>query len=231
MLGKRPRLAAGLERRRGSVRPRWVADGATSAAARSLYAGARIGAGGDHRRPGQVRERSVVGARSVVGRGSSVDFDVMVGSTRADPDRVYVTGGSVVEDDVFLGPGVPTTNDNAMGRHAAGRAAAGAELRRACRVGGGRSSSRGRDRRGGVRRRRRPGDQRRRPARGRDGRPGAGGPPGRRRGPARALAVAQAPAGAWSRPLRCACPPAVQITCRGPGRRRSARSAPRRSRR
>jgi acetyltransferase-like isoleucine patch superfamily enzyme len=50
---------------------------------------------------------------------------------------VYVTGGTVVEDDVFIGPGVVTTNDDTMGRHAPGEHLVGAVLRRACRVGGG----------------------------------------------------------------------------------------------
>ena len=50
---------------------------------------------------------------------------------------VYVTGGSVVEDDVFLGPGVTTTNDHTMGRHARGEPLLGPVFRRACRVGGG----------------------------------------------------------------------------------------------
>ena len=44
----------------------------------------------------------------------------MVGEHVSIQTGVYVTGGSVVEDDVFLGPGVQTTNDNTMGRHAPG---------------------------------------------------------------------------------------------------------------
>jgi acetyltransferase-like isoleucine patch superfamily enzyme len=50
---------------------------------------------------------------------------------------VYVTGGAVVEDDVFIGPGVVMTNDSAMGRHAPGEPLRAPVLRRACRVGGG----------------------------------------------------------------------------------------------
>ena len=38
---------------------------------------------------------------------------------------------------MFLGPGVQTTNDNAMGRHARGEPLLGPVFRRACRVGGG----------------------------------------------------------------------------------------------
>ena len=50
---------------------------------------------------------------------------------------VYVTAGAVVEDDVFLGPGVLTTNDDTMGRHPPGVPLQGPTFRRACRVGGG----------------------------------------------------------------------------------------------
>jgi acetyltransferase-like isoleucine patch superfamily enzyme len=49
---------------------------------------------------------------------------------------VYLTAYTVVEDDVFLGPGVLTTNDDTMARHARGEALRGPRLRRACRVGG-----------------------------------------------------------------------------------------------
>jgi acetyltransferase-like isoleucine patch superfamily enzyme len=49
---------------------------------------------------------------------------------------VYLTAYSVVEDDVFVGPGVLTTNDSTMARHDASYEMRGAILRRACRVGG-----------------------------------------------------------------------------------------------
>jgi len=55
---------------------------------------------------------------------------------RAQTD-VYLTAFTVVEDDVFLGPGAITTNDDTMGRHPPGAELRGAILRRACRIGGG----------------------------------------------------------------------------------------------
>jgi acetyltransferase-like isoleucine patch superfamily enzyme len=73
----------------------------------------------------------------VVGRGSSVDFDVTVGERVLIQTGVYITGGTVIEDDVFIGPGVITTNDHTMGRHARGERLLGPTLQRACRVGGG----------------------------------------------------------------------------------------------
>ena len=79
----------------------------------------------------------MVGARSVVGRGSSVDFDARIGSGVLIQTGVYVTAGSVVEDDVFVGPGVQMANDDTMGRHPPGEALAGPVLRRACRIGAG----------------------------------------------------------------------------------------------
>jgi UDP-3-O-[3-hydroxymyristoyl] glucosamine N-acyltransferase len=136
VVGKRPRLRRGSSAA-GEVRPLLVADGVTICCGAVVYAGAQIGAGvilGDQ---SQVRERAVVGERSVLGRGSTIDFDADVGARVLIQTLVYVTGGAVVEDDVFIGPGVVTTNDHAMGRHASGEALLGPVLKRACRVGGG----------------------------------------------------------------------------------------------
>jgi acetyltransferase-like isoleucine patch superfamily enzyme len=51
--------------------------------------------------------------------------------------NVYLTASTVVEDDVFIGPGAITTNDDTMSRHAPQAPLQGAVLRRACRIGGG----------------------------------------------------------------------------------------------
>jgi acetyltransferase-like isoleucine patch superfamily enzyme len=102
-----------------------------------VYAGAHIAARAIIGDQAQVRERATIGPGSVVGRGSSVDFDARVGTRVLFQTGVYVTGGSVVEDDVFLGPGVVTTNDHTMGRHPRTEPLLGPTFRRACRVGGG----------------------------------------------------------------------------------------------
>jgi UDP-2-acetamido-3-amino-2,3-dideoxy-glucuronate N-acetyltransferase len=51
--------------------------------------------------------------------------------------NVYLTAFTVIEDDVFVGPGALTTNDDTMARHGPQTSTVGATLRRACRVGGG----------------------------------------------------------------------------------------------
>jgi acetyltransferase-like isoleucine patch superfamily enzyme len=102
-----------------------------------VFAGAEIGDDAIVGDQAFVRERSVVGAGTVIGQGSALDNDVTVGARVRIQGGVYLTARTVVEDDVFLGPGVTTTNDDTMGRHEPGAALAGATLRRACRVGAG----------------------------------------------------------------------------------------------
>jgi acetyltransferase-like isoleucine patch superfamily enzyme len=84
-----------------------------------------------------VRELTLIGPGSAIGRGTAVDNDVIVGARVSVQTSVYLTAGSVLEDDVFVGPGVTTTNDSTMARHAPDMRLRGATLRRACRIGGG----------------------------------------------------------------------------------------------
>jgi UDP-3-O-[3-hydroxymyristoyl] glucosamine N-acyltransferase len=138
VLGKRPRLRRGSSAAAGGeLEPLVLEDDVTVCCGAVVYAGAHVGAGTIIGDQAQVRERSTIGEQTVVGRGSSVDFGAQVGARVLIQTGVYVTGGSIVEDDVFLGPGVVTTNDHAMGRHPAGEPLQGPVFRRACRVGGG----------------------------------------------------------------------------------------------
>jgi acetyltransferase-like isoleucine patch superfamily enzyme len=124
--------AAGRETGRASL-----AAGAKVLSGAVVFAGAELADGvivGDH---ALVRERAVVGADSVVGGNSLVDNDVEIGERVKIQSNCYVTAFTTIEDDVFVAPGVTTTNDNTMGRHAPDMPLRGPTLRRACRVGGG----------------------------------------------------------------------------------------------
>jgi acetyltransferase-like isoleucine patch superfamily enzyme len=136
VLGKRPRLARGSSAK-GEVSGLELDEGATVCAGAVVFAGARIGAGSIVGDQSYVRERSTVGAGSVVGRGSVIDNDVVVGARVKVQTSVYLTAFTLVEDDVFVGPGAITTNDDTMARHGPEMLLRGATLRRACRVGGG----------------------------------------------------------------------------------------------
>jgi acetyltransferase-like isoleucine patch superfamily enzyme len=137
VLGKRPRLRAGSSAAGATIGTLVLEAGVTVCCGAVVYAGAWVGTEAIVGDQAQIRERARIGAGSVVGRASSVDFDAQVGARVLIQTGVYVTGGSVVEDDVFLGPGVVTTNDHTMGRHASGEPLLGPTFRRACRVGGG----------------------------------------------------------------------------------------------
>ena len=137
VLGKPPRLARHSTAAREAPAPLLIGAGATVCCGVVVLAGASIGEGAILGDQSFVRERAVVGAGSVVGRGSAVDNDVTIGARVRIQTGVYLTAYSVVEDDVFVGPGATTTNDSTMSRHGPEYALRGAVLRRASRVGGG----------------------------------------------------------------------------------------------
>lgn len=137
VLGKAPKLRPGSHTAGGDLGPLVVGEGATICTQAIVFAGASVGAGAIVGDQAYVRERATIGMGSVVGRGTCVDPDVRVGTRVLLQTGVYLTAFSVVEDDVFVGPGVTTTNDQTMARNAGPEELAGATLRRACRIGGG----------------------------------------------------------------------------------------------
>jgi len=136
VLGKRPRLARHSSAR-GAIGALQLGAGTSVGAGAVVFAGANIAAEvilGDQ---SFVRERTLIGAGSVIGRGSVIDNDVVIGARVRVQSSVYLTAFSTIEDDVFVGPGVLSTNDNTMSRHGPEEPLRGVILRRACRVGGG----------------------------------------------------------------------------------------------
>jgi UDP-2-acetamido-3-amino-2,3-dideoxy-glucuronate N-acetyltransferase len=102
-----------------------------------IHAGARIGPRarvGDH---AQIRDGARIGEAATIGSLSSVDPGVSVGERASIQARCYLSAGTVVEADAFVGPGVTCANDNTMDRHPPGTELDGPMLRRACRVGAG----------------------------------------------------------------------------------------------
>jgi UDP-2-acetamido-3-amino-2,3-dideoxy-glucuronate N-acetyltransferase len=137
VVGKPLVLGPRSSARRGSPGPAVLGPGARVGAGAVVLAGARIGAGAVIADQAHVRERSEIGAESVVGRGASVENDVRLGERVRLQTGAYITAWSVVEDDVFVAPSVTLTNDPTLGRRSGGQPLRGAVLRRACRIGGG----------------------------------------------------------------------------------------------
>jgi acetyltransferase-like isoleucine patch superfamily enzyme len=102
-----------------------------------VFAGARIGERAIIGDQAHIREGATVGPETVIGRASAIGSAARLGARVRVQTNVWLTSYSVVEDDVFIGPGVVTTNDDAMARGGPGYELEGPTLRRACRVGGG----------------------------------------------------------------------------------------------
>jgi UDP-2-acetamido-3-amino-2,3-dideoxy-glucuronate N-acetyltransferase len=136
VVGKAPALGARSTASRDEPAAAVLGDGVTVGAAAVVLAGARVGDGCVVADQAHVRERTEIGTETVVGRGVSVENDVRIGARVKLQTGAYVTAWSVLEDDVFVAPGVVLTNDPTAGRRR-GEPLRGAVLRRACRVGGG----------------------------------------------------------------------------------------------
>jgi UDP-2-acetamido-3-amino-2,3-dideoxy-glucuronate N-acetyltransferase len=136
VVGKAPSLGARSASSREEPPPAVLGDGVTVGAAAVVLAGARIGDGCVVADQAHVRERTEIGAETLVGRGASVENEVRIGARVKLQTGAYVTAWSVLEDDVFVAPGVVLTNDPTAGRRH-GEELRGAVLRRACRIGGG----------------------------------------------------------------------------------------------
>jgi UDP-2-acetamido-3-amino-2,3-dideoxy-glucuronate N-acetyltransferase len=135
VLGKRPRLASGSSAR-GAIEDLVLGERVTVCSGAVVFAGASVAEEAILGDQSYVRERSRVGPGSVIGRGSVLDNDVTVGARVKIQTSVYITAFTLIEDDVFVGPGATTTNDDTMARHDDQTPLRGATLRRACRVGG-----------------------------------------------------------------------------------------------
>jgi acetyltransferase-like isoleucine patch superfamily enzyme len=133
VLGKAPRLA---RRTPAELSPLRIGAHVTVCAGAVVYAGSDVGDGAIVGDQAQVRERTRIGEQTVIGRGAGIDNDVRIGARVKVQSQVYVTAHSLVEDDVFLGPGASTTNDDTMGRHGPESELRGATIRRAARIGG-----------------------------------------------------------------------------------------------
>lgn len=137
VLGRTPRLAAHSSAERRAPEPLVIGAGATICAGAIVFAGAQIGEGAIIGDQSHVRERATVGKGSVLGRGSAIGSDAVLGDRVRVQTATWITSHTVVEDDVFLGPGVMTMNDDSMARLAPGDPLSAPVLRRACRIGGG----------------------------------------------------------------------------------------------
>jgi UDP-2-acetamido-3-amino-2,3-dideoxy-glucuronate N-acetyltransferase len=137
IVGRLPVLSRDSSASAGDPGRTTLEDGAAVLAGAIVFAGAWIAADAIVGDQAHVREHAVLGPGSVLGRGSALGPHAVVGANVRVKTNVWLTDFTVVEDDVFVGPGVVTTNDDEMGRGRSADELQAPVLRRGCRVGGG----------------------------------------------------------------------------------------------
>ena len=101
-----------------------------------LYTGTRIGRNvllGDLC---WIREESFVDDFAIVGNGTTVHYNARIGKRARIYGSCIIAGNCVLEEDVFFGPHVVTTNDNALGRKGYSKDIVGATVKRGAAIGG-----------------------------------------------------------------------------------------------
>jgi acetyltransferase-like isoleucine patch superfamily enzyme len=138
VLGKIPSLSPTSTAKRGELEPLRLGAGCVVCTGAILYRGVQLAPGCTIGDLASVRERCVLGERVMIGRGTCVENDTRIGDRTKVQSNAYITAYMEIEDHVFVGPAVQTTNDNFMGRtekrHALEK---GATIRRGARIGGG----------------------------------------------------------------------------------------------
>lgn len=99
-----------------------------------IVAGARLGPASVVADHALVRERAQLAAGAVVGHGGVVGRDCRIGARSKLMGGCILAPRTVIEEDVFCGPGLTVTDDLTMGRHRGVTELPAVTLRRACRV-------------------------------------------------------------------------------------------------
>jgi len=117
IVGKRPlRSALSATTSSESPAPAEVGAGSLLGASVVIYAGAVLGRGVLVADLATIREGVRIGELTIVGRGVAIENGCVIGRRCKLETNCYITAFSVLEDFVFVAPGVVTTNDNFVGR-------------------------------------------------------------------------------------------------------------------
>lgn len=76
-----------------------------------IYAAVRIGDGLQTGHNVVIREQNTIGHRLNIWNNSAIDYGCTIGDNVKIHNNVYICQYTVIEDDVFIGPGVMTAND------------------------------------------------------------------------------------------------------------------------
>jgi len=97
-----------------------IGDNALIGSCAVIYRGAQIGKDVLIADLASVRENVTVGEKTIIGKGATIENKVTIGKYCKIQSNVQIVPYSVIEDYVFLSPGVMTSNDKCVARHKPG---------------------------------------------------------------------------------------------------------------
>jgi acetyltransferase-like isoleucine patch superfamily enzyme len=112
VLGRVPRAAGTLSRPLATPGPLRLGRGCVVGCNAVLYAGSEIGDEVMISDLASLREGCQLAGRVVIGRAVLVMYDTRIGARTRVIDGAILTGNMLIEEDVFIAPGVLTINDN-----------------------------------------------------------------------------------------------------------------------
>jgi len=117
VIGKQPMRAKNSALKELKVEPPTIiGNGCTIGTSSIIYANAILADGVFVADLATIRERVTVGERTIIGRGVAIENDCVIGTTCKLETNAYITAYSDLANNVFIAPGVVTTNDNSMAR-------------------------------------------------------------------------------------------------------------------
>ncbi|WP_411678899.1 DapH/DapD/GlmU-related protein [Clostridium thailandense] len=117
VVGKQPmRSVNSIFKDEEEFSPAIISEGCLIGAGVIVYCGCEIGEKTLVADLATIRENVTIGSKTIIGRGTAVENFCKVGSNCKLETNVYLTAYSEVEDNVFIAPGVVTSNDNFAAR-------------------------------------------------------------------------------------------------------------------
>lgn len=117
ILGRMPRSGAAARRKvQQALPPLKIGNDCVISAQAILYAGTKIGNQVMVGDLASIRESIVLGNKVIVGRLVMVEPHTKVGNNVVIQTGTHITGDAIIEDEVYFGDEVSTSNDNAMRR-------------------------------------------------------------------------------------------------------------------
>ncbi|QYY44686.1 N-acetyltransferase [Aneurinibacillus thermoaerophilus] len=117
VIGKKPmRAKRSILKAQKEWKPAMIGEGCTIGTGAIIYAEAFLDDEVFVADLATIREKVSIGKQTIIGRGVAVENECTVGTRCKIETNAYITAFSTIGNDVFVAPGVVTSNDNYMGR-------------------------------------------------------------------------------------------------------------------